>query len=41
MNPPGQLIIDALNTTIPTARFRPPSQWSIDALHTASCTASF
>ena len=36
MNPPGQLIIDALNTTTPTARFRPPSQWNIDALHTAT-----
>ena len=41
MTPPDQLIIDALNTITPSARFRPPSQWSIDALHTATPTASF
>ena len=28
MNPPGHLIIDDLNTTIPTARSRPPCQLS-------------
>ena len=32
MNPPGQLIIDALNTTTPTAISRPPSQSSTEVL---------
>ena len=40
MYPPGQSIIDALNTTMPTARFRSPHQWSMDALYTAIPTAS-
>ena len=40
MYPPGQSIIDALNTTMPTARCRSPSQWSMDALHTTTPTAS-
>ena len=37
--PYGQLIIDALNTTMPTARCKSPSQWSMDALHTTTPTA--
>ena len=34
MNPPGQSIIDALNSATPTARSRCPCQLSAEALHT-------